>query len=58
MSDEHDEAQAAEDGMDGPGAPTPLSALEVDIVRSSIPNGAKLCGCRVLLVLPSVTFSL
>lgn len=30
MSEEYDEAQMGEDGgMTGPGAPTPLSALEV-----------------------------
>jgi hypothetical protein len=32
MSEEYDEAQMGEDGgMPGPGAPTPLSALEVSI---------------------------
>lgn len=29
MAEEYDEAQMGEDGMVGPGAPTPLTALEV-----------------------------
>jgi hypothetical protein len=29
MSDEYDEAQVGDESMTGPGAPTPLSALEV-----------------------------
>ena len=34
MSEEYDEAQTGEDGgMGGPGAPTPLTALEVSIQR-------------------------
>lgn len=33
MSEEYDEAQAGEDSMVGPGAPTPLTALEVCATR-------------------------
>lgn len=29
MADEYDEAQMGDESMTGPGAPTPLSALEV-----------------------------
>lgn len=37
MSEEYDEAQMGEEGgMPGPGAPTPLSALEVNFCRNAI----------------------
>lgn len=37
MSEEYDEAQMGEEGgMPGPGAPTPLSALEVNPVETQL----------------------
>lgn len=45
MSEEYDEAQTGEDGgMGGPGAPTPLSALEVSITASSLARNHRNCG--------------
>lgn len=35
MAEEVDASQYAEDGMGGPGAPTPLSALEVCIISNA-----------------------
>lgn len=44
MSEEYDEAQMGEDGgMPGPGAPTPLSALEVGIWYLELPAFANHC---------------
>jgi hypothetical protein len=45
MSQEYDEAQMGEEGgMPGPGAPTPLFALEVSFLRSEV-----LLRCRLTL---------
>jgi hypothetical protein len=50
MSQEYDEAQMGEEGgMPGPGAPTPLSALEVSFCRSAIAITADAEACRELL---------
>lgn len=49
MSEEYDEAQMGEDGgMPGPGAPTPLSALEVSIRYLEIAAFADFCLPREL----------
>jgi hypothetical protein len=49
MAQEYEEAQMAEEGMTGPGAPTPLSALEVRTykcrVLSAPTNDAILGNC-------------
>jgi hypothetical protein len=58
MSDEYDEAQMGEDGsMVGPGAPTPLTALEVRYLCTEYTRLLLTCLHRVLLDLPRETFN-
>jgi hypothetical protein len=50
MSQEYDEAQMGEESsMPNPGAPTPLSALEVNFLRNAIAIPADILLCRELL---------
>lgn len=58
--EEYDEAQAGDESMTGPGAPTPLAALEASLHgRCAFPGAFsnKFSWCRVLAVSPNVTSS-